>query len=152
MRMARPKEPLYFVDTNVLVYARDARDPVKQEAAEHWLRTLWAARSGRVSSQVLSEYYVVVTEKHRPGIDREEARADIRSLMSWGPIPVGSVVIQGAWTIQDRHGLSWWDSLIVSAAQVAGCTFLLTEDLEHERVFDGVQVVDPFQTAPSRTL
>ena len=150
MRMARPTEPLYFVDTNVLVYNRDARDPTKREAAERWLRALWVAHSGRVSTQVLNEYYAVVTEMHRPGIDRDEARADIRSLMSWGPIPVSHVVIQGAWTIQDRHSLSWWDSLIVSAAQVAGCTYLLTEDLAHDRLFDGVRVVDPFRTPPPR--
>jgi len=50
--------------------------------------------------------------------------------------------------VQDRHQLSWWDSLIVSAAQMAGCSWLLTEDLEHHRLFDGVRVVDPFRVEP----
>lgn len=137
-----------FVDTNVLVYARDASEPEKQQAAERWLRSLWAARAGRVSAQVLSEYYVVVTEKLQPGLDREQARADVRNLMAWAPIAIDRSVIEGAWIVQDRHQLSWWDSLIVSAAQMAGCGWLLTEDLEHSRLFDGVRVVDPFRVGP----
>jgi predicted nucleic acid-binding protein len=142
--------PLCFVDTNVLVYARDAADPAKQQAAERWLRSLWATRAGRVSSQVLNEYYVVVTEKLRPGLDREQARADVRNLTAWAPVPTDRSTIEGAWTIQDRHGLSWRDSLVVSAAQVAGCGWLLTEDLEHDRVLDGVHVVDPFRIEPEQ--
>lgn len=140
--------PLYFVDTNVLVYARDASEPDKQRAAERWLRFLWETRAGRVSTQVLNEYHVVVTEKLRPGLDRERTRADVRNLMAWAPIPSDRPVIDGAWTVQERHGLSWWDSLVVSAAQVAGCTFLVTEDLAAGRVFDGVRVISPFETHP----
>jgi predicted nucleic acid-binding protein len=144
--------PTVFVDTNVLVYVRDAAEPNKQEAAARWLRALWAARAGRVSAQVLNEYYVVATEKLRPGLDRGQARTDVRNLMAWAPVPTDRAVIEGAWTVQDRHGLSWWDSLVVSAAQVAGCSWLLTEDLEHDRVFDGLRVVDPFRVAPEEIL
>ena len=146
---SRGTGPLYFVDTNVLVYARDASEPEKQQAAEAWLRRLWADHTGRASAQVLNEYYVVVTEKLKPGLDRDQARADVRNLMSWRPVPLDHAVTEGAWDIQDRYGLSWWDSLVVSAAQVAGCACLLTEDLQHERLFDGVRAIDPFRTAPS---
>ena len=144
--------PTCFVDTNVLVYARDASEPEKQQSAERWLRALWAARAGRLSAQVLNEYYVVVTEKLQPGLDCEQARADVRNLTAWAPVPTDRSVIEGAWTVQDRHGLSWWDSLVVSAAQVAGCAWLLTEDLEHDRLFDGVRVVDPFRIEPEEIL
>ena len=54
--------PTCFVDTNALVYARDASEPARQAAAERWLRLLWTTRSGRVSAQVLNAYYSVVTE------------------------------------------------------------------------------------------
>jgi predicted nucleic acid-binding protein len=145
-------KPGCFVDTNVLVYARDASEPAKQPAAERWLRLLWATRSGRVSSQVLNEYYTVVTEKLRPGLGRDEARADVRNLMAWAPVPTDGPVVEGAWTVQDRHGLSWWDALVVSAAQVAGCAWLLTEDLQHGQALDGVTVVDPFLTDPEELL
>ena len=144
--------PTCFVDTNVLVYARDASEPAKQPAAGRWLRLLWATRSGRVSAQVLNEYYSVVTEKLRPGMGRDEARADVRNLMAWAPVPTDGPVVEGAWTVQDRYGLSWWDSLVVSAAQVAGCAWLLTEDLQHGQVLDGVTVVDPFRTEPEELL
>jgi len=144
--------PTCFVDTNVLVYARDASEPAKQPAAERWLRLLWATRSGRVSSQVLNEYYSVVTEKLRPGLGRNEARVDVRNLMAWAPVPTDGPVVEGAWTVQDRYGLSWWDSLVASAAQVAGCAWLLTEDLQHGRVLDEVTVVDPFRTEPEELL
>ena len=123
-----------------------------QPAAERWLRLLWATRSGRLSSQVLNEYYSVVTEKLRPGLGRDEARADVRNLMAWAPVPTDGPVVEGAWTVQDRYGLSWWDALVVSAAQVAGCAWLLTEDLRHGQVLDGVTVIDPFRTEPEELL
>jgi len=83
---------------------------------------------------------------------RDEARTDVRNLMAWAPVPRDGPVVEGAWTVQDRYGLSWWDSLVVSAAQVAGCAWLLTEDLQHGRVLDGVTVVDPFRTEPEELL
>jgi len=140
--------PLWFVDTNVFVYARDSSEPAKQQRAEEWLRRLWGQRSGRVSVQVLNEYYVVVTEKLKPGLDREQARADVRHLMTWRPVPLDSVVTERACDIQERHGLCWWDALVISAAQVAGCSSILTEDLEHDRIFDGLRVVNPFRLSP----
>ena len=53
-----------------------------------------------------------------------------------------------AWSIEDRFGLSFWDALIVAAAQVSRCEVLLTEDLQHDLDLDGVRVVDPFQVEP----
>jgi len=145
-------KPSCFFDTNVLVYARDASEPAKQPAAERWLRLLWAARSGRVSAQALNKHYSVVTEKLRPGLSRDEARADVRNLMAWAPVPTDGPVVEGAWTVQDRHGLSWWDALVVSAAQVAGCAWLVAEDLQNGQVLDGLKVVDPFRTEPEELL
>jgi predicted nucleic acid-binding protein len=141
-------KPSCFVDANVLACARDASESTKQPAAERWLRLLWATRSGRESAQVLNEYYSVVTEQLRPGLSRDEARADVRNLMAWAPVPTDGPVVEGAWTVQDRYGLSWWDALVVSAAQEAGCAWLLTEDLQHGQALDGVTVVDPFRTEP----
>jgi predicted nucleic acid-binding protein len=146
--VARARLETWFVDTNVLVYARDASEGPKRETAQRWLEYLWRTRKGRLSYQVLDEYYVVVTEKLKPGLDREQARADVRDLTSWAPIPTTTATMEAAWTIQDRHRLSWWDSLIVAAAQLAGCTWLLTEDLAHDRALEGVRVVDPFRVAP----
>lgn len=60
------------------------------------------------------------------------------------------MVIEGAWSIQDRHQLSWWDSLIVAAVQAAGCDYLLSEDLQHEQRIDGMHVVNPFMLSPDQ--
>lgn len=134
----------YFVDTNLLVYARDSTHPAKQRQAHRWLEHLWRAREGRLSFQVLQEYYVTVTTKLSPGLLPQDARDDVRALYAWEPLPTDTVVVEGAWRIQDRHGFSWWDSLIVSAAQVLNCDHLLTEDLQHERSLEGLTILNPF--------
>lgn len=138
-----------FVDTNVLVYSRDLSEPQKQPQALAWMNHLWATRTGRTGFQVLQEFYVTVTRKLVPGLDRETAREDVRSLLSWGPTTVDRRVIEGAWAIQDACSLSWWDSLIVSAARVAGCRYLLTEDLQEGQNLDTLLVLSPFRTSPS---
>lgn len=137
-----------FVDSNVLVYGRDASETVKGPLALAWLHYLWRSRKGRLSYQVLHEFYVTVTDKLVPGMERAAARQEVRDLMVWGPIPLEGVVLEGAWAVQDRHRLSWWDALIVAAAQVGGCDTLLTEDLQDGMDLDGVRVVNPFQHDP----
>ena len=135
-----------FVDTNVLVYARDTSDPAKHARAREWMRYLWETESGRLSVQVLQEFYVTTTRKLRPGLTPAEARADVRDLLAWRPVTIGPMGIESAWSIEDRFGLSFWDSLIVATAQMADCDVLLTEDLQHGLDIDGLRVVDPFQT------
>jgi predicted nucleic acid-binding protein len=138
-----------FVDTNVLVYARDTSEPDKQPRAAAWMAHLWEAQAGRTSVQVLNEYYVTVTHKLSPGLDRAIARADIRDLTTWRPTAVDHATVETAWGLEDRFSLSWWDSLIVASAIGLGCDRLLTEDLSDGQDFDGVVVVNPFRHAPS---
>lgn len=137
-----------FVDTNVLVYARDASDTVKQERAIAWLERLWRTQQGRLSFQVLHEFYVTVTRKLVPGLAVEAARSDVRDLDSWRPIALDIVVLEQAWVMQDRFQLSFWDALILATARVGGCDGLLTEDLQDGRSFAGVRVINPFTNDP----
>ena len=134
----------WFVDTNVLVYSRDAREPAKQERAAQWMAWLWETTSGRLSVQVLQEYYTTVTRKLGRPIDRADARQHVRNLMAWRPVVIDAEVLKAAWHAEDRYGLSWWDALIVGAARVAGCRSLLSEDLQAGQDLGGVVVVDPF--------
>ena len=136
-----------FVDTNVLLYAVDAGDPRKQRAAMAWRNELWRSRRGRVSYQVLQEFYAQAVRKSPR--QAEAARAEVRDLFAWNPIAVDEAVIETAWGLQERYSLSFWDALIAAAAHALGCTFLLTEDLSHGQLLDGVRVVDPFRVAPS---
>ena len=141
-----------FVDTNVLVYAWDASQPEKQPIAEEWVSALWESRSGRLSTQVLKEFYISVTGKLDPGLERAEARAQVDALGAWNPLPSDHSLLTASWDIEDRFGFSFWDSLIVAAAQRAGCSHLLTEDLQDSQDLDGTIVVDPFRHPPESIL
>lgn len=134
----------FFVDSNVLVYARDTTDMKKQHLAQSWLEVLWEKRQGILSFQVLNEYYVTVTRKLEPGLSPEEARLDVLALLAWNPIIVNQSLLEAAWRIEDGFKMSWWDSQIIAAAQVARARFLLTEDFQDGMDFLGVKVVNPF--------
>jgi predicted nucleic acid-binding protein len=137
-----------FVDTNVLVYARDASEPDKQPQAVAWIEHLWRTQTGRLSFQVLQEYYAATTRKLKPGLSAEAARADIRDLLAWRPVRISAEMLESGWVLEDRFGLSCWDAPIVAAARIAGCEHLLTEDLQHDSDLDGLRVVNPFRTQP----
>lgn len=139
----------YFVDTNVLVYARDEGGGAKQNAASAWLEHLWISRDGRISTQVLQELYNVLTRKLSRPVAKALARADVVRFLSWDPLIPDGRTFDVAFAIEDRYQLSWWDSLIVAAAQQQGCRYLLSEDLQAGQDFDGVTVLDPFQVSPS---
>ena len=139
-----------FVDTNVLVYRADASDRLKQARADAWYRFLWRSRAGRLSFQILLELYSILTRKLTPGFEESEAREIVRELTAWQPIPVDLTVVERAWLLQRDHLLSWWDALVVAAAQTCECRVLLTEDLQDGQVFDAVRVVSPF-ALPNRT-
>jgi predicted nucleic acid-binding protein len=137
-----------FVDTNVLVYNRDATEPEKQEKAAAWLNELWRSGTGRISIQVLEEFYITVTTKLKNRLPFEEARGEVEDLFAWVPLPIDEETIKEAWRVQDRFHLSWWDSLIVAAARLLDCRYLLSEDLQHGQDFQGVRVVNPFLQSP----
>jgi predicted nucleic acid-binding protein len=137
-----------FVDTNVLVYSRDASKLRKQTQAAEWISHLWRTGSGRLSVQVIAEFYAVVTGKLKPGMDVASARQDAEDLFSWRPLPMTADLIAEAWAVQDGFHLSWWDSLIVSAARILQCTYLLSEDFQHSQDFQGVRVINPFRAKP----
>lgn len=141
-----------FVDTNILIYSRDASEPEKQPRAEAWRRALWERRAGRLSTQVLNEFYQVVTRKLTPGMPVARARAEVSALFHWEPVSLTPEVTRAAWHFEDRFQLSYWDALIVAAAHVADCEHLLSEDFQDGQDFDGLRVVNPFRVAPEELL
>lgn len=143
---------MVFVDTNVLVYVRDRAEEEKQRRAAEWMAALWDTGLGRLSYQVLQEYYVVTTLKLDPPRSEEEAREDVLALAAWDPAVVDRTVIERAWNVQDRHGFSWWDALILAAAHRTRCRHLLTEDLQDGQEVDGVTIVSPFTSPPDAIL
>lgn len=139
---------LVFVDTNVLLYSEDGANAVKQQRALDWLSALWTRRCGRLSSQVLHEFYANSTRKLRPPMPPGDARAEVRRYQRWQPWQVDHNTVETAWAIESRFGFSYWDSLIVSSAQQQGCEWLLTEDLQHNQQIDGVRILNPFLVGP----
>src|SRR6202162_4058199 len=135
-----------FVDSNMLLYAVDEVDPEKQRVARHWRAELWKSRRGRVSFQVLGEFFVNAVRK-QPAV-RDEAGAEVRDLLAWNPVVTDAALIEYGWKLQDRYRLSYWDALIVAAAKAASCRYLLTEDLQAGQQLDGIEVVSPFLRAP----
>jgi len=134
-----------FFDTNIILYSKDARDSRKQAVAERLIVEAIEADSLVVSAQVINEFYVNVTQKLDPGLSRAAARTVCRSLSARSCEPVTNETITVAWGIQDRYSLSWWDSLIVASALAAGCSRLMSEDLQDGLRVDELLIVNPFK-------
>jgi predicted nucleic acid-binding protein len=133
-----------FVDTNVLLYAHDASDPVRQTRAADVLLELWRTRTGIVSTQVLTEFYSVATRKLAVPLPRKDARAIVDRYSAWPVVQVDARLIVAASVLEERHSLSFWDALIVEAAQRGGATRLLSEDMQDGRRIGDVMITNPF--------
>jgi len=141
-----------FVDTNVLVYVRDVTEPEKQRRAAEWVTALWETGHGRLSEQVLQEYYVTLTRKLSPPRNKEDAREDVFALRTWKPVGPSRGITEAAWRIEDRFEFSWWDSLIVASAIASCAEFLLTEDLSSGQTVDTIKIISPFEVRPEEVL
>ena len=133
-----------FVDTNVLVYAYDQGAGSKHERALSLVEKLWMEGSGALSTQVLQEFYVNVRRKARKPISNKQARSLIADYMSWDPVINDGASMLEAIDLEQKYKLSFWDSLIVVAAQRSGASVLFSEDLNDGQKFGPVQVQNPF--------
>lgn len=130
-----------FVDTNILIYAHDRDAGEKRERAAQALEQLWDERSGRLSTQVLQEFYVTVTQKLATA--RASAREVVRTYAPWVHRPTTPQTILRASEIAELARLSFWDGLIVAAAEEAGASQLYTEDFNAGQSIVGVRIVNP---------
>jgi predicted nucleic acid-binding protein len=141
-----PAGERFFVDTNVLLYAADAGDPRKQGQAQLWLNALWEQNAGVLSWQVLHEYYVNATRKLRSPVG--PARSTVAVFVEWRPVETTYGLIQRAWHWVDAAQLSYWDALIVAAAERRECRWLLSEDFQAGQRMNSVTIVNPFRSLP----
>ena len=133
-----------FVDTNVLIYAYDTDAGEKHYRAREMLKELWEADGGIISTQVLQEFYVNVTMKIPTPITPARARGILSTYGVWQVEQSDLETILFASELQERHRLSFWDAMIIAAASKGGAETLLTEDLNHGQVMEGVRVCNPF--------
>ncbi len=136
--------PAIFADANFLLYVLDERDPAKQARAAAWHDLLWREDRGRTSMQVVSEVYVNLKRMAGARMTQQEVWAHASRYLAWEPLPIDREVILLAREVEQRYRISWWDSLIVAAAQMQDCSILLTEDLHDGAVFGTLVVRSPF--------
>ena len=133
-----------FIDTNVLVYAHDTDAGARHTTAKTLLAELWGNRNGSLSTQVLQEFYAVVTRKFKPPMPRAKARAIVAAYGEWCDVATEPQLIVAASRLEEEHTLSFWDSLIVQAAIHSGADRILSEDLQDGRRFGSVTTENPF--------
>jgi predicted nucleic acid-binding protein len=134
-----------FTDSNVFLYTIDLRDPAKQARAHEWIDALWVSGAGRLSWQVIHEFYANAL---RLGATKAAARKNAELMAQWRIAAPGLSSLQRAWHWVDSARISFWDALIVAAAEDSGCAWLISEDFQHARKFGEVTVVNPFAASP----
>jgi predicted nucleic acid-binding protein len=136
-----------FVDSNILIYAHDADAGIKRERAVEKLRQLWDSGGGRMSVQVLQEFYVNVTKKLATPIAHSTAREVVSSYGAWVLEPTTPVTVTRAIDIAALAQIQFWDALIVASAEQADATHLYSEDLNSGQTIAGVKIVNPLVAA-----
>jgi|SRR5580704_15798641 predicted nucleic acid-binding protein len=135
----------FFVDTNVLLYAYDLESGLKHERALALVDNLWISGSGVLSTQVLQEFCSSLRRKARPPLSVEETRRRVESYLIWEIVVNTAQSALEALQIEARYKISFWDALIVHAAQASGADILYSEDLNDGQVYGSVRVVNPLR-------
>ena len=133
----------YFVDTNILIYAHDASAGAKHDRARVLLEGLWDSREGVVSTQVLQELSVSVRKKSARPLDLHATRELVADYLAWHVVVNDGESVLAALDLESRHKVSFWDALIIHAAQVAGAEVIYSEDLSDGQRYGDVRVVNP---------
>jgi predicted nucleic acid-binding protein len=141
----------YFVDTNILVYAHDTAAGVKHQRAKALVEELWRTRSGVVSTQVLQELCVNLRRKAAKPVSLTTAREIITDYLAWEVVTNTGESVLEALELEKRYRISFWDALVVQAAEVSGAEVLYSEDLSDGQVYRGVHVVNPFMIEKTET-
>jgi predicted nucleic acid-binding protein len=131
-----------FVDTNVLIYAADHREAVKQAQADRLLARLAENDEIVVSAQVLAEYAAVALRKLRE--DPAAVAQQLDAFATLEVVPVTARLVRHAVTLAARYEVSYWDAAILAAAETAGCGVIFSEDLNSTQLYAGVRVINPF--------
>jgi predicted nucleic acid-binding protein len=134
----------YFVDTNILIYAHDTSAGEKHLRAKAVVEELWRDRSGVVSTQVLQELCVNLRRKAGRPLDVKATRDIVADYLTWQVIVNGGESILEALDLEARYQISFWDALVLQAAQTSHAEILYSEDLSNGQQYGPVRVVNPF--------
>jgi predicted nucleic acid-binding protein len=140
-----------FVDTNILLYAHDGSAGVKHQRARALVESLWQSRNGVLSTQVLQELSVSVRKKAARPLSLEATRELVSDYLSWHVVVNDGNAVLAALDLERRHKVSFWDALVIHAAQVAGAEVLYSEDLSDGQRYGDVRVVNPLNAQVGRS-
>ena len=134
-----------FFDTNILVYAVDESSPLKRRQAMKIIDECQADQSFVISTQVLHELYNALTRRFTPAYPHERAASVLTFFAQSRVIPQSVENTLAALELKTSLKLSWWDALIVEAAQRANANVLYSEDMQHgQRIGDRMKIINPF--------
>ena len=141
----------FFVDTNILVYVYDRRDPDRRDSAIALLRALAHTQAVAVSTQILGEFFWTVTRRIPDPLSPAEAAAVVsRHARTWQVLDLTWATVQEALRGATDHQLSYWDALIWATARLAGIPVVMSEDFQDDREIEGVRFQNPFPQAAAR--
>ncbi len=135
-----------FLDTNILVYAYDRSDLRKQAIAQQLLMNGMENESAVLSVQVLGEFFTVVTRRIKRPMNPAEAREAIELFSNLIVQEIDLGLVQRAIDTIKSYKISYWDALIIAAAERARCKRILSEDLNDSQLYNGISVVNPFKS------
>lgn len=135
---------LRFVDTNILLYAHDRDAGDRHTLARQILIDLWNGENGCLSVQVLQEFFVNVTRKIPQPLPTAVAREVMRTYLPWVRVSNDGEMAIRASEIADAWQTSFWDGMIIAAAERSGASELLSEDLHNGQRIAGLIVLNPF--------
>jgi predicted nucleic acid-binding protein len=138
-----------FIDTNILFYAYDSTDSVKQGIARSILSDAARVGDGHISTQVLGEFFhaTVIRKKILSG---DDAKRIIEALSVLNVAVIDLDVVRTAIAYHQRFQLRYWDALIVATAKQSACIELISEDFNDTQVYDGVRVRNPFKLSQTK--
>lgn len=133
-----------FVDSNVLVYAVSDDEPEKQSRARKIVTRGFTEGCFAISTQVMLEVYVNITQKAKIGLPPRDAFEYVRAFAEWTVVRMTPELVLAALGLAQRSRISAWDASILEAARHAGCKKVLSEDLADGEIYGGITVVNPF--------
>lgn len=135
--------PKGFIDTNVLVYQLDKRDPAKRDTCRGLVHELVSRGDAVISTQVLQEFYIVCTTRLK--LKPLFVKGLIHNFENMELVTIGADLIKEAIDTSLQNDISFWDALIVVAAEAARCKYLYTEDLNDGQIIRNVRVQNPIK-------
>jgi predicted nucleic acid-binding protein len=134
-----------FVDTNILIYAHNRSAGAKHQRAAALIEHLWLSGDGVLSTQVLQEFCINVRRKLPRPLSMDDTARVLQQYLHWQIVVNTPASVIEAMVLESRYAVSFWNALILSAAQAAGVKTMYSEDFSHGQLYGSIRSINPFQ-------